>query len=353
MTLSSGVLVLLASFASALALTVLVRRYAQRRAILDVPNDRSLHVKPTPRGGGLAIAATFVLGIIALAGMSLVPLNLAVALTGGGLLVALIGWVDDRDNLRPVVRIAAHTAAAAWALLWLGGIGRFELGGYVLESGAVIHVVTVIGIVWWTNLYNFMDGIDGIAGGQAVTVGLGAAGLIALTSASVSGLLPLVVAGAAAGFLVLNWAPARIFMGDTGSGFLGFTFAVLAIASEGAASLPLVYWVLLSGIFVFDSTVTLVRRVVRGQVWYAPHRSHAYQRLVAMGYSHARVAGGVVGFNVLMWGVLALAVSGWLHLGVAAAIELVALTVAYLLVESASPMFPDRVPATHAEERHV
>lgn len=352
MTLSFTLLILLASFASALVLTHLVRRYALARSILDHPNARSLHEQPTPRGGGLAIAATFVLGGVVLGAMGMIPTGVVIALGGGGSLVALVGWLDDRRDLGPVARFSAHMAAAAWALGWLGGIDRLQLAGYSMHLGLAGDILALIGIVWWINLYNFMDGIDGIAGGQALTVAGAAALLMALTTADAIGLLPVLLAGAAAGFLIFNWAPARIFMGDAGSGFLGFVFAILAIASERAGALPIVYWVLLSGVFIFDSTVTLIRRVLHGEIWYEAHRSHAYQRIVALGYSHARVAGGVLAINFLICAILALAVLGWLHVGLAAAIELAGLTAAYLLVENARPMRA-RPAKTAAETGHA
>lgn len=335
---TTALVAFLVPFALALALTPLARRYALARSILDVPNPRSLHSAPVPRGGGLAIVATFALGIVILGSIGLVPVRLAIALVGGGLIVALIGWLDDRSGLRPLVRIAAHSISAVWALGWLGGVDQLQFGGHTLQPGAVMNVLAAVGIVWWTNLYNFMDGIDGIAAGQAVTVGAGAALLTLVSGASSVGFLPLVLAGAAGGFLPFNWAPARIFMGDSGSGYLGFAFAVLALGSERSGGLPALYWVMLSGVFIFDSTITLIRRAAQGQVWYAAHRSHAYQRLVAVGHSHARVAGGVMAVNVCIIATLALAVAGVVNIGVVAAIEILALTIGYLLVEAASPM---------------
>lgn len=352
MTLFATVLMLLVTFASALLLTFLVRRYALARSILDLPNERSLHTVPIPRGGGLAIAATFVLGVVVLGFLAIIPVNVATALSGGGLLVALIGWIDDGHGLRPVVRVAAHTTAAVWALVWLGGVNQVQLGGYTLDFGVAGTVAAVLGIVWWINLYNFMDGIDGIAAGQALTVGAGAALLIALTRADAIGSLPILLAAAAAGFLIFNWEPARVFMGDTGSGFLGFAFAALAIASERAGTLPIVYWVLLSGVFIFDSTVTLIRRVIQREPWYAAHRNHAYQRLVALGYSHARVAGGVLAANAIIFVIVALAATGRVHIGIAAATEIVGLTAAYLLVESAFPMASRRATGAGVGASH-
>jgi Fuc2NAc and GlcNAc transferase len=339
-TLTLVIVVLLVSSVASVGLTRMVRSYARAHAVLDVPNDRSLHAEPTPRGGGLAIAATFLVGATVLSISGLVSGDVVVALLGGGAMVVVVGWIDDRRGLPAFARVAAHAAAAAWALMWLGGVDRLQLGDHVLNLGAAGSLGAVVGIVWWINLYNFMDGIDGIAGGHALTVGIGAAVLMTAMHGSAFAILPVLLAGAAAGFLVLNWEPASVFMGDAGSGFLGFAFAVLAVASERAGALPIAYWVLLSGVFVFDSTVTLLRRVLRGESWYTAHRRHAYQRLVSLGYPHASVAGGVVLINVLICVLLLLVIRGFVPFALAAVIEIIALTVCYVLVERASPMYP-------------
>jgi Fuc2NAc and GlcNAc transferase len=208
------------------------------------------------------------------------------------------------------VRFLVHLAAAALAIALLGGLPSLDLGAVRLPLGVAGSVIGVLGIVWLVNLYNFMDGIDGIAGGEALTTG--AFGGVPLLAGGHGGLAAaaFLVAAASAGFLAWNWHPARIFMGDVGSGLLGYLFAVLAVASERAGAVPLLAWMVLLGVFVVDATITLFRRMLRGEKWYDSHRTHAYQRAVQAGASHARVSGAVLAINAVLaalaaWGCLA------------------------------------------------
>jgi Fuc2NAc and GlcNAc transferase len=333
------VVVFVVAAAVTVGFTAAVRRYALAREIIDRPNTRSSHNRPVPRGGGVAIVATVLVGVLLLAALGAAPWGLTLALAGGGALVGTIGWLDDRrGGLSPVARALVHAAAAVWGLAWLGGLDRLSLGAAHLELGAMGSIVAAVGIIWSINLHNFMDGIDGIAAGQAVTVACFAAALTLLHYGDGVVRSALLLGGAAAGFLVWNWAPARIFMGDVGSGFIGYVIAVLAIASERAGSLPLLAWVILSGAFLFDSTATLLRRVIRGERWYAAHRSHAYQRLVVAGFSHDKVTSAVLLLNAVLAVIVAIAVSGVATLLAAAVAALLLLSACYLLVERAAPM---------------
>lgn len=314
-----------------------VRLYALDR-LLDIPNERSSHSVPTPRGGGLAIAVTAVGGIILSAMLHWVDRNIAIALVGGGVMIATVGWVDDHRSLSALTRFAVQFLSAGWAMYWLGGLPSLSLGSGTLHLGVVGTVLGIIGIVWAINLYNFVDGIDGLAAGEAITTGV-IGGLILLAMGQ-TGLatVSLIVAAANAGFLPLNWAPARLFMGDVGSGMLGYLFAVLAIASENSGAVPLLLWVLLLGAFVFDATVTLCRRIAHGHRWHHAHHSHAYQRMVQAGKSHAQVSSTILVINLIL---ALLAIVAWLHpalflmaLGAGA----VLLSIIYLSVERISPM---------------
>lgn len=326
-----------AAFAAALVLTGLVRRYALARAVLDVPNERSSHTAPVPRGGGLAIVAVVLGGVALLGGTGRLAGALALAVLGGGMLIAALGWLDDRRGLPALVRLAGHAIAAGWALWWLDGMPTLTIGTHAVVLGAGGGLLAGLVIVWATNVTNFMDGIDGLAAGEAATVTLSAAALLATGNPGL-GLAAALTGGAALGFLPWNWRPARIFMGDTGSGFLGYVIAVLAIASERAGALPAMVWLVLYAVFATDATLTLVRRAWRGERWYAPHRSHAYQRLVQAGWSHDRVTGAVLlvnaGLGVVAWWVAGRA--EWL--GVALAGALAVTVVAYAAVERLRPM---------------
>jgi Fuc2NAc and GlcNAc transferase len=235
-----------------------------------------------------------------------------------------------------------HFAAAVWTVAWLGGFPSLNVGGSLLRLGTVGAVLAVLALVWAINLFNFMDGIDGIAAVEAITVG-GLGGLLLLLrgDAALAG-LSFVLAGAALGFLKWNWSPARIFLGDVGSGFLGFVFGGLAIATERSASFPALVWVILSSAFLVDATLTLARRVPRGQ-WHRPHRTHAYQRAVQAGFSHAQVSIGVGVFNLFL-GITALIAV--LRIQWLVPMLLVAVTVGivmYLIIERRQPFPSDSV----------
>ena len=314
-----------------------VRLYALDR-LLDIPNERSSHSSPTPRGGGLAIAFTALGGIILAAMWKWIDWNLAIALTGGGSMIAVVGWIDDHRDLPALVRFAVQFLSAAWAMFWLGGLPALTVGSTQLSLGIAGIPLGVIGIVWAINLYNFVDGIDGLAAGEAVTTGM-IGGLILLAMGHYGlAMVSLLIAAANAGFLPLNWAPAKLFMGDVGSGMLGYLFAVLAIASENAGAVPLLIWVLLLGAFVFDATVTLCRRIAHGERWYHAHHSHAYQRMVQAGRSHAQVSSMILAINFVL---AALAIVAWLRptfFMVAIGAGALLLSIIYLSVERIKPM---------------
>jgi Fuc2NAc and GlcNAc transferase len=281
-------------------LTGLVRRVAMARGILDTPNARSSHTRVTPRGGGLAIVIVVVAGLLYCLARGLIDWRLASALVGGGISVAWIGFVDDRSSVSAGKRLLVHAVAAVWAVLVLGGLPALQLGDQAVELGLAGDTFTVVAIVWIINLFNFMDGTDGIAGAEAVTVtGLGGL-LAAFSGGTAAGCAALVVCAASAGFLMWNWPPARIFMGDVGSGFLGFAIAVLALAA--ARDLPAAPWVwlILGGVFVVDATVTIIRRLMRRVRVSEAHREHAYQRLSRRWKSHGAVLALVMGLN-LVW----------------------------------------------------
>lgn len=270
-----------------LALVGLVRRVALRRRILDSPNERSLHSQPTPRGGGVAIVGVSLTGILLC--WALVPSWAAapvLAFIGAALLVAAVSWRDDVKPLPNVVRFGAHILASLVVLAGVGSWAVFEAPALGLfRFGYLGLPITVLWIVGLTNAYNFMDGIDGIAGTQAVIAGMG---WVALTGESdrIETWLGLLVAASSLGFLVHNWPPAKIFMGDVGSALLGFSFAVLAIIGAQHDPRLALAGILVVWPFVFDTSFTFVRRLRKGENVFRAHRSHLYQRLVLVGYSH-------------------------------------------------------------------
>jgi Fuc2NAc and GlcNAc transferase len=285
------------AFAAAALGALLVQRYALTRHLLDVPNARSSHERPTPRGGGLAIVVSFLTGFTVLFWSGHVPVDLFIALLGGGLLVTAVSFWEDHRRLPVKLRITVHFLAASWALYWLGGMAPLDLGFATWSWGWFRQVLGIIGLVWLINLYNFMDGIDGMAAMEGIFVALAAMLLLGWQS-DLSWSLGL-LAASCAGFLVLNWAPAQIFMGDTGSCFLGFVFGVMAIATAAREALPIWCWVILLGVFLVDATATLLRRMLRGARWYEAHCSHGYQHAARRWRSHIKVMLGVLALNTL------------------------------------------------------
>lgn len=282
------------------AITGFVRSHAVRNAMLDIPNQRSSHSAPTPRGGGAAIAGVILCTVAVAAIAGYLPVRLAIALFGGGALVAVIGWLDDRHNVNAAWRAIAHFCAAGWAIFWLGGIEYIRFGHLGVIAGPLGNAVAVLAIAWMTNLYNFMDGIDGLAATETICVGAVGGVVLFLGGAAGLAIVSIALAGAGTGFLVWNRTPARIFMGDVGSGFLGFTFATVALAAHKTAMIPAIVWVLLLLVFIGDSTVTLFRRVLHGEPWHVAHRLHAYQRLAQSGFSHPQVVARVLALNLLL-----------------------------------------------------
>jgi Fuc2NAc and GlcNAc transferase len=268
--------------------------------MLDVPNQRSSHTSPTPRGGGAAIAGFVLLCTALTATIGWLPLRTAIALFGGGALVAGIGWLDDRHSVRASLRAAAHLCAAAWAIYWMGGVGGTPLGRLGPIAASLEIALAILAIAWMINLYNFMDGIDGIAAVEAIFVGGAGAIFLLLGGAPGLAIISASIAGSAAGFFIWNRMPARIFMGDVGSGFLGFTFATIALSAHVTATVPVAVWMLLLLVFLTDATITLIRRILHGETWHQAHRLHAYQRLVQSGLSHARVVAWVALLNALL-----------------------------------------------------
>ena len=293
-----GALLILVALSA--ALTGWVRSYARTR-LLDMPNTRSSHQQPTPRGGGLAIVVTFALALLALRGLDALPVALLLALSGLAPL-AVVGFIDDHGHVSARWRLLIQVAAGLWALFWLGSLDGLTLAGRAVELGWFGPVLATLGIVWMQNLYNFMDGIDGIAGVETLGIALPAAGLMLWTS---GGALPgeaaaaLALAAATAGFLIWNWPPARIFMGDVGSAVLGFVLAVLMLGSAVQHSLGFGVWLILSGVFLIDATVTLLTRMWRGERWHEAHRSHAYQHAARRWGGHRPVILAVLAINTL------------------------------------------------------
>lgn len=292
------ILLALGAGVASVVLTGAVRRLALGAGLLDRPNERSSHTVPTPRGGGLAIVIATLAGLVVAGLAGEVPGALVLALSAPGLAVAAIGFADDRRPVPARLRFGVHVAAVGAALVAIGGLPPFDIGG-LRVAGQAGGVVALVCCVWFLNLFNFMDGIDGIAGAEAAFVSFACAGLLAVAGAGAAFTVPWLLLGAASlGFLAWNWAPAKIFMGDAGSGFTGFAIALLLVHAMRAPAFSLWTALILTAPFVSDATLTLLRRGLRGERWYSAHRSHAYQWLARRWRSHARVTLLVVALDV-------------------------------------------------------
>lgn len=264
-------------------LTLGVRRAAGGLGLIDVPNERSSHALPTPKGGGVAIAISSLAAMGLLCVLGLMPVHLFLAIAPGAAAVAAVGLIDDITPLTARVRLLIHFIAAAWAVVCIGPVGFFNhFAPETPELRWLEYAVSTVGIVWFLNMYNFMDGIDGIATSQAIFMCAGVA-LLAVFSAGLAHIAAaaLVIGAACCGFLLWNWPPAKIFMGDVGSGYLGFVFAVLGLATGAHAHSGFGVWscLILAGVFAVDATFTVVRRFLRGEQVTQAHRTHAFQLL--------------------------------------------------------------------------
>lgn len=271
-----------------------VRRLLVRWNIIDQPNARSSHTEPVARGGGLGI----LLAVLVVAPAARADGALFATWLGAGLGIAVISFVDDLRPQPAWLRFGCHLGGAAWftaAAGWPAVVLSFAAGGGVTLPGVAGAALVVFALAGYTNAFNFMDGINGLAAGQAALTGVGMAvvtGLAADAWASPPVLLCWVVAGAAAGFLPHNFPRARMFMGDVSSAPLGLLLAALAVWLAGVHGpwllLPLA---LLHANFLLDTALTLARRVARGERWFEAHREHFYQRLIRGGKSHGLVTG--------------------------------------------------------------
>lgn len=314
--LDLGIPVAVAAGAATVLGTRKVLAYLQRKQILDLPNDRSSHTLPTPRGGGLATTPAMALMLLTLVfgGVSQGALGL------GALVLMAVSWIDDRRGLPPLPRFASHALVVALFLLLLRGGDGLVFHG--LLPAWADYVVAALGWLWFVNLYNFMDGIDGITGVETASLGLGIAVVAALaagTGAWTEQLVPpaLAVAAVGAAFLLFNWHPAKLFLGDSGSVPFGFVLGGLLIALALGGQLAAA--VILPAYYVADATITLTRRALNGEKVWQAHRKHFYQRAVQGGKRHDQVALAILCANVLLIGCAALTVAGCLWTGAAAA----------------------------------
>lgn len=279
--------------------------WLRRRAIMDIPNDRSSHVEITPRGGGIVLTAGILIGMVVWIGLRPDPVATLVVL--GMAVLAIVSWLDDRSGGLPVgIRLGAQAICVGAVLVMLPPVATMTQG---LVPVWFERILLLLAWMWFTNLFNFMDGINGITGVEMASIGIG----FTLLSALEGAIAPagMIVAAAALGFLPWNWGKAKVFLGDVGSVPAGYFIGglilalVLAITSHWAAALilPMYYWV--------DGTYTLLRRLLRGEKVWQAHRSHFYQQGARKLGSHAAVAGRIAMLNLLLIGLALVSTYSW------------------------------------------
>jgi UDP-N-acetylmuramyl pentapeptide phosphotransferase/UDP-N-acetylglucosamine-1-phosphate transferase len=262
-------------------LTYLIRRFALKNRIVSIPNERSLHEIPTPVGGGLAIVITWYIGITILFFYGIIERSLYCALLSG-VILAIISFIDDIIELKPIVRLCFHFVTAVIAFVFLQGLRQLIIPEVEFNYNFLVYPLAIVGIVWFINLFNFMDGVDGFASLEAITICL----VIYVLSGNIINLL---LIACISGFLFWNLPKAKIFMGDVGSTQLGFILVVLGIYFHNSFQFSILNWIMLSSPFWFDASLTLYRRWRNGEKLSKAHRKHAYQRIVQSGFSHLKV----------------------------------------------------------------
>ncbi len=330
---------LLTLFVASLLFLKLYRRWAQRAGMWDLPNHRSSHNRPVIRGGGLVfpILIPIVTMTITLY-MEHILWKELFALLVGGAAIAWVGWQDDRGQTSTTKRLLTHLIVSIMTVMVIGGLGSITLADMSIQWGLLGSVLAVVALVWSINLFNFMDGVDGIASVEALCV-IGVGGVLFYFSGAEFwawlcwGLCVCVLA-----FLCFNWPPAKLFMGDVGSGFLGYMIATLAVLGQTHYEISVFLWIILYAFFWFDATLTLVRRLLRGEIIYQAHRSHAYQRLQLVGWHHQRISLALFFFNLPL---ILFALLGFFYpnlLSMVLFISLILLFGVYYSVERFAPM---------------
>jgi len=273
-------------------LTYLIKEYSIKKSLLDIPNERSSHSVATPHGGGIAIAITWFSGISYLYFTDHINTSLYLALMVG-LIISIVSYIDDIYQLSAKTRLLFQALVAFGGLYFLGGLNTIDLGVFSINNHILTNIVAFFIIVWFINLYNFLDGIDGYAGSEAIFLGF--AGFLLF-----GGEHFIVLVASVGGFLLWNWHRAKIFMGDVGSTLLGYNIAIFTLYYQNEGT-SLLVWFILFGVFFFDATLTLFRRFKNSEKLSQAHKKHAYQRLTQAGWSHEKVVVFSILVNILLF----------------------------------------------------
>jgi Fuc2NAc and GlcNAc transferase len=303
-----------------------------KRQIVDTPNQRSLHQGSVPRGGGLVIIAMLVLSLIIL---GLAFGRVTIFITFALLIFAWssLSWWDDRRDLSPRIRLLIQMLLTLVTLLAFGYVNSVQLSAdHFINLLGMGFVLTFVGVIWLANLYNFMDGMDGLAASQTIIASITLGVWFGYLGDVVIAVSSFVLAAASYGFLLWNWHPAKIFMGDVGSVGIGAFFATAIIYGNTRYQIPVLSCLLLFGVFVFDASTTIIRRTLCGEKIWLPHRSHYYQRLAELGFRHDQIVIGLIVVMLLCSVIATVSVVDRDRIVVAIIIELIALIGGAVLV---------------------
>jgi UDP-N-acetylmuramyl pentapeptide phosphotransferase/UDP-N-acetylglucosamine-1-phosphate transferase len=267
-------------------------KVAVKKNIMDIPNIRSSHTQPTPRGGGLAIVLSWYIGLIAFKLLGMIELNLFLALFSGSIL-AIISFLDDLYDIKPLYRIFFQFVTVLLGIYFIGGFKIIYINGSTLRFPTLYSCIAVIGVIWFINLFNFLDGIDGYASTETITVLFG---MFLLVHNPIFLLLIFAVLG----FLIWNWPKAKIFLGDIGSTQLGYILIMLGIYFNNGQKINFITWLMLTSLFWFDATLTLFRRYKNKEKLSVAHKKHAYQRIVQSGFSHLKTIWYSIVINIII-----------------------------------------------------
>ncbi|EFU70173.1 glycosyltransferase [Aliarcobacter butzleri JV22] len=277
-------------------LTYFIKNYMIKKSLVASVNERSSHTVPTPHGGGIAIAITWFIGLFYLYFIGQIENNLFYALLFGAV-ISIVSFFDDIYELSPKLRLIIQAIVAIGGLYFLGGFETLTFGIFDIQNSIFTNIFAFFMIIWFINLYNFLDGINGYAGSEAVFLSL--AGFILF-----GGNHFLVLAVAVLGFLYWNWNKAKIFMGDVGSTLLGYNVAIFTIYYANQEPTNFWIWIILFGVYWFDATLTLIRRKLNKERLSQAHKKHAYQRLTQAGWSHYKVTNYSIVLNILLFAIV-------------------------------------------------
>lgn len=275
-----------------------LKKFASQLKLLSIPNERSLHHKVTPQGGGAVIAVIFLAFTIFFYLSDYMKNTEFLALFGGGLIMSVTGFLDDILKIKARIRFLIQFLAAGWGLYWIGGIPSAAFFERVPGLYAVANVVAVVAFVWFINSFNFMDGIDGLATSGATFFSLSIGGYFLWQGIEPYGNLLIVLAASSLAFLYFNWPPAKMFLGDVGSNFFGYLFGALLLITVRNGYLSIWTWLIILAYFVTDTTTTTFLRMCLVKGWHLPHRSHAYQNLARVLNNHKFVTCLILSINV-------------------------------------------------------